>query len=572
MDIKKSALYVALIILGVLLLQAWTKDQSNYQFAKKQQAVTSTNQLTQNKSIPTAVNSMAKSSTTSVVPQNTATLLSQNKKTISPKVVSNYPTIQVTTPKLSVVISTHGGNLVQAKLPQYAVSLKDKSPVTLLNNTNQNWYVAQSGLTGHQGPDTNQGQVVYRAKQLHYQLKDNDKQLIVPLTWKNKQGLMVTKEYIFKPDSYTIGVKYIVNNQGRHLWKGRFYAQLQQQPKESGHGLLAMHNYVGAAYSAPDKPYTKLEFKSMKASNLDSLIKGGWVAMQQRYFLSSWVANQQQNNHYYSHVNDGRYTLGFLAPQLIVKPHQKAETSAQLYVGPEIAKNLHQLAHGLDLTIDYGWLWFISDIIFKVMNWLHHLLGNWGWSIVLVTLLIKAIFYKLSEKSYASMARMRELQPRLEALKARFGDDRQKMGQATMQLYKEEKVNPVGGCLPMLVQIPVFIALYWVLLESVQLRQAPFMFWIHDLSAKDPFYVLPLLMGFTMFLQQKLTPSPPDPTQAKMMMLMPVIFTVFFLNFPAGLVLYWLTNNILSVTQQWYIMRQFELKKSKNSKQKKTDK
>lgn len=297
----------------------------------------------------------------------------------------------------------------------------------------------------------------------------------------------------------------------------------------------------------------------MGKSDLSRTIKGGWLAMQQQYFLSAWVADSGDMNHYFTRVRNGDiYTIGFVGPQLSVKPGDKATTGAKFYVGPEIQSKLATLAPNLDLTIDFGWLWIFSSPIFWIMKKIHGVVGNWGWSIILVTLMIKLLFYKLSEKSYRSMSSLKELQPRLEAIKERYANDKQAMTKATMELYKKEKVNPMGGCLPMLIQIPVFIALYYVLIEAVQLRHAPFIFWIHDLSSKDPYYILPVLMGLTMLVQQKLNPPPPDPMQAKIMMLMPILFTVFFMTFPAGLVLYWFVNSLLSLLQQWWIMSKME--------------
>jgi len=297
----------------------------------------------------------------------------------------------------------------------------------------------------------------------------------------------------------------------------------------------------------------------MDKANVSRAVKGGWLAFQQRYFLGAWVPNQHQAQHYYSRVNGDIYTLGFVGPQLKVASGDQLRTRTTLYAGPEMADRLAVVAPHLDLTVDYGWLWALSVSIFWIMKHIYNFFGNWGIAIILVTLLIKLIFYKLSEKSYRSMAKMRKLSPQLQTLKERYGDDRQRMSQATMELYRREKVNPLGGCLPMLIQIPFFFALYYVLIESVELRQAPFMLWIQDLSAKDPYYILPLLMGASMYFQQKLNPAPPDPIQARMMNLMPVMFTALFLTFPSGLVLYWLTNNCLSILQQWYIMRRVDM-------------
>jgi len=325
----------------------------------------------------------------------------------------------------------------------------------------------------------------------------------------------------------------------------------------------------GGAITSPDKAYQKISFSDMLDGNLSKNVKGGWAVMQQHYFLSAWIPNKQKTNHYYTSVSqNGIYTIGFVGPRLKIAPGDKLSTKTTFYAGPQLSDRLQAIAPNLDLTVDYGWLWFISIAIFWLMKKIYLLIGNWGWSIVLVTIAIKALFYKLSATSYRSMAKMRRLAPKIKALKERVGNDKQKMSQATMELYKKEKVNPFGGCLPILIQIPFFIALYYVLIESVELRQAPFIFWIHDLSIKDPFYVLPVLMGISMFIQQKLSPAPPDPIQAKMMMLLPVVFTVFFLNFPAGLVLYWFVNNTLSILQQWYVMRKLEKELARASKPK----
>ena len=309
---------------------------------------------------------------------------------------------------------------------------------------------------------------------------------------------------------------------------------------------------------SPEEKYEKISFSNMENDDLSRDISDGWLAMIQHYFLAGWVPPRDQVLRYYTRVNRGEYVLGQSSPWVSVDAGGQALLENQLVVGPKTQKRLAPVAEGLELTVDYGWLTIISKPLFIALDWIHSVVGNWGWSIILLTLAIKLVFYKLSEASYRSMARMRKLQPEMKRLKERYPDDRQKMNQELMTLYKKEKINPLGGCLPILVQIPVFIALYWVLLESVELRQAPWMLWIQDLSERDPFYILPLLMGATMFLQQKLNPAPMDPIQQKIMMGLPLVFTVFFIFFPAGLVLYWVTNNTLSIAQQWVITRRIE--------------
>ena len=297
----------------------------------------------------------------------------------------------------------------------------------------------------------------------------------------------------------------------------------------------------------------------MSKGNLDKQVKNGWIAMLQHYFVSAWIPEKEKNFHFYSNQLDGNvYRIGMVGNWQELLPQEKLINKAKLYAGPEITSKLAEVAEGLELTVDYGWFWPISQALFWLMKKFFDIFGNGAVAIVLVTLVIKLLFFKLSASGYSSMAKMRKLQPNIMSLKEKYGDDRQKMSQEMMALYKKEKVNPLGGCLPILIQIPVFIALYWVLIESVELRHAPFMLWIEDLSSYDPFYVLPLLMGATMLLQQRLSPTPPDPMQAKMMMAMPIVFTVLFLNFPSGLMLYWIVNNSLSILQQWIITKQIE--------------
>jgi YidC/Oxa1 family membrane protein insertase len=460
---------------------------------------------------------------------------------------------------LQVKIDPVGGALIESKLPQYSVSLNDKSPFVLFSHQAENFYTAQSGLTSPQGPD-NENAAVYQTAQKIYTLASGENQLIVPLTWRNAQGLEVKKTFTFKRGSYLAQVAMTISNHSQQIWAGHFYAQLKQAnvaPKS--HSMFQINPFMGAVVSSPAKRYQKYSFGDLSKTTVNENITNGWMAMEQHYFISAWIPDAQQTYQYASQVfSEGKlFSINMIGPELTVAPGQTQTVQAQLYMGPSIASVLKTIAPGLDQTVDYGFLWYIGVILFWLLDHIHQFIGNWGWSIVLLTVFVKLCFYHLSAASYRSMAAMRKLQPQLQQLKERYGDDRQKLGQMTMELYKKEKVNPMGGCLPLLVQIPVFIALYWVLLESVQLRQAPFILWIHDLSAADPYYVLPLLMGASMFLQQKMSPPPPDPAQAKMMMAMPIVFTFFFLNFPAGLVLYWVVSNVLSIAQQWFITKRY---------------
>ena len=375
---------------------------------------------------------------------------------------------------------------------------------------------------------------------------------------------MINKEFVFTKNSYLIDVRYVLKNEGQSAWKGYLNTQLlRTTPPEDKSSMFHVGSFTGASYSNPGvHRYQKINFADMTKSNLNIHTDGGWIAMQQHYFLTAWVPVAESKSNFYTRALDGDYTIGAVSQAIDLKPGQQKLTVSRLYLGPEITGVLKSIAPGLDLTVDYGWLWFLSSLLFSFMKTIYSVVGNWGWSIVLVTLLIKLAFYRLSATSYKSMAAMRKLQPKLLQLRERYGDDKAKVSQATMELYKQEKVNPLGGCLPIVIQIPVFIALYWVLLESVELRQAPFIFWIKDLSMPDPFHILPIIMGVTMLIQQRLNPAPPDPMQAKVMMFLPILFTGLFWNFPAGLVLYWVVNNSLSILQQWYITRKYSDDKS----------
>ena len=356
-------------------------------------------------------------------------------------------------------------------------------------------------------------------------------------------------------------MEYLIYNKGKEDYKGSFYARLKRKAgKDTSGGFLGVQTFTGAAIHTPETPYKKISFKDIADKPLEESVQGGWAAMVEHYFVSAWVPSSGVTSQYQTNsLEHDIYSVGFVESVLTVGRGEEKSIKAQLYAGPEITEDLGKLAPGLELAVDYGILWPICQPIFWLLKKAFQLTSNWGLAIILTTIIIKALFYKLSASSYRSMGNMRKLQPKLEALKQRFGDDKQKYSQGMMELYKKEKINPLGGCLPVLVQIPVFIALYYVLLGSVELREAPFYFWITDLSGKDPYYVLPILMGLSMLVQQKLNPAPPDPVQAKVMMLMPVVFTVLFLNFPSGLVLYWFVNNVLSIAQQWFITRRIEL-------------
>ncbi|MEX0431471.1 membrane protein insertase YidC [Spiribacter insolitus] len=464
--------------------------------------------------------------------------------------------VKVQTDLFEIAIPLRGGNIREARLRQYTVSEDDPALFRLLRPADP-LFVAQSGLVadGGEAPDHN---ARWQATAEQYSLDAGQDVLEVPIRWQSPAGVTVTRRYIFERDSYVVRVVQEVDNASASDWRAYQYSQLRRTPQTEGPGFLGAASYTGGVIYSPAEKYEKISFGDMEDENLSRDITDGWLAMIQHYFLAAWVPPREENLRYYSRVDDGEYVLGQSSPWQTVAAGENGRFENRLFVGPKEQDRLAAVAPGLDLTVDYGWLTIISKPLFIALSWIHDVVGNWGWSIILLTLGIKLVFYKLSETSYRSMARMRKLQPEMQKLRERYGDDKQQMNQELMQLYKKEKVNPLGGCLPILIQIPVFIALYWVLLESVELRQAPWILWIQDLSVRDPFFVLPLLMGATMFLQQKLNPAPMDPIQQKIMMGLPFIFTIFFMFFPAGLVLYWVTNNSLSILQQWIITRRIE--------------
>jgi YidC/Oxa1 family membrane protein insertase len=472
--------------------------------------------------------------------------------------------IHVKTDVLDVWIDSLGGNIVKANLlqyPQYS-NQANSPPFQLLSPDSSSYYVAQSGFIL---PDKKQV-FQYQSSQNNFILKPDQPEIKVNLICNSCGKVQIQKQFIFKRSEYLIPMSYQILNHSSSIWKGRFYIQFQQKKISQARSLFNISSYIGGAISTESKPYQKISFDKMAQGNISLATQSGWVAMLQHYFLGAWIPSSGQEFHFYSDAKGDIYTLGMIGMPFQIQPGMQFINQSKLYLGPEVMDRLKAAAPHLDLTVDYGILWFISMGLFWLLKHIHQYVGNWGWSIVIVTVLIKLAFYHLSAKSYRSMASMRNLQPRLQALRERYSDDKQKLTQATMELYKAEKVNPLGGCLPILVQIPVFIALYWMLLESVELRQAPFILWIHDLSAKDPYYILPILMGITMFIQQRLNPPPPDPTQAKVMQFLPIFFTALFLNFPSGLVLYWVVNNALSILQQWFIMRRMSIDLSKKKR------
>ncbi len=468
--------------------------------------------------------------------------------------------IRVYTDVLELRINRHG-DIVFAALPTFKADIERPEPFVLLDDK-QRTYVAQSGLVGRDGIDTPAGRAVLLTDADEFRLADGANELVVDMSHRTAKGVLVTKRFTLRRGDYLIDVAYLIDNQSAAPWQGVMYGQLKRDgspdPSSAGNNMFSLQPYLGAATTTPEARFEKLPFKKFAENPLKLQREGGWIAMQQHYFLSAWIPAADQSHNYSTLVAGGDNLIRFTSPALEVAPDSRGEARAQLYAGPKDQYRLEQISPGLELSVDYGILWWIAQPLFWLLTRIHALLGNWGWSIVVLTMMVKAAFYWLNAKAYHSMANMRKVQPKMMAIRERHPDDRQKQSEEMMKLYKTEKINPLGGCLPILVQMPVFLALYWVLMESVELRQAPWILWIKDLAAMDPYFVLPLLMGVSMFLQQKLNPAPPDPMQAKLMQWMPWVFTIFFLWFPAGLVLYWVVNNTLSIAQQYVITKRIE--------------
>ena len=554
MDIQRLLLFVALAFTMLLIYQRWL-EESRPPTAGDAPTVAGSGAPAP-PSVDTDVPGAPVATPPAAEPPDPATLDAKPEE-------SQGSRVKVQTDLVVAEIDVNGGDIRKLSLVKYPTNLNEyDNPFTLLNEDGADIFITQTGLIGRDRELPNH-KTVFRAEQNEYVLKDGQDVLAIPLHWVGPDGVQYTKTYTFKRDSYSIQVDYEVDNKTDKPWEGFLYAQFartQVVPKNSFGFFGVVPSYTGGAIYSREERFEKVDFSDMVDQDLARNVPWGWVAMLQHYFVGAFFPAGADTGNYqlYSHVQESRggprYHIGYktLEPTRVPAGAQGRLTTT-LFAGPKEQDRLTTKAEGFDLTVDYGWLTPVSAPLFWVLEQIHKLVGNWGWAIVILTLLIKLAFYPLSAASYKSMAKMKKLQPRLQTLKERYGDDRQKLNQAMMELYKKDKINPLGGCLPILIQIPVFIALYWVLLESVELRQAPFILWLNDLSAKDPYFVLPILMGLTMVAQQFLNPAPLDPMQKKIMMALPVVFTLLFLYFPAGLVLYWLVNNVLSIAQQWYI-------------------
>ncbi len=544
MESQRSLLFIALMVVTYLLFSQWQLQNSP---AIEQAPVSQNTNLEQ-------------ASGADFVPEST-----DSQAPMTKTLAVGAKLITVTTDTLIIKINTQGGDIVEAKLVEFDTEQGNGIPFTVMQNGNQK-YVAQSGLTGANGVDRIiKGRPIYSSVQSSYELNGDD--LTVDLTFQDDNGLAVTKRFSFSANSYSVGVDYLINNNTSNSISVQMYGQLKQSTlTDTSTGMLP--TYRGAAFSTTEDRYEKYDFDDIAEANLSKTTAGGWIAMLEHYFVSAWVPNATENNQLYtSYSNNLEAVIGFKAPAVTIDAGQQGTTSAIFYVGPKDQEVLEKIAPNLDLTIDYGFLWMISQPLFWLLLTIQSFVSNWGVAIIIITLIVKGGMYPLTKAQYTSMAKMRDLAPKMAQLKERFGDDRQKMSQATMEMYRKEKVNPAGGCLPLILQMPIFLALYWVFLESVELRHAPFVFWIQDLSAMDPFFVLPVLMGISMFVMQKMQPmTVQDPMQQKIMQYMPVVFSIFMAWFPSGLVLYWFVSNLISIVQMKIIFSGIEKQKLANAK------
>lgn len=559
MDIQRTGLIVILALITYTLVLRWTEFTSE---ATQQPVATLSSQSTAAGAVTSdpAITDLPSGSTASPVTQSTIELPSTG--------VSSTGLIRVETPNQIVTLDLNGGDIVELQLPNYpqAVDQPDR-PLPLLESV-ERVYVAQSGLVGKDGPDAAEaGRPVYSTSDALVQVVDMVTEVRLTAQTETAQ---IEKIYVFDPNSYVIEVKHTVTNKTASPLVMTPFTQIKRDDSgdPSQQSSMGMQAFLGFALRTTQERYKKISFSDFEsqqaARELNADLKsvsmpGGHLALLQHYFTTAWIPNSEQTHTFTFRRNSAGHNIGsIISPDLTIGPNAKETVRAQFYAGPKDQDALEQLSPGLELVVDYGWLWFIAQPLFWLLKFIQSYVGNWGLAIVLVTILVKGAFFQLSAAAYRSMAKMRKFTPEITRLRELYGDDKQRMSKEMMDLYKREKINPLGGCLPILVQMPVFLALYWVLMESVELRQAPLFLWIDDLSVKDPFFILPLLMGVSMFIQQSLNPAPPDPMQAKIMKYMPVAFTFFFLWFPSGLVLYWVVNNVLSIAQQWVITRAIE--------------
>jgi YidC/Oxa1 family membrane protein insertase len=543
-DIRRTILWVIFGFSMVLLWDAWQvhNGQKATFFPKPAASPVAAAPASTASGVPTAsapVATAAAAATPGQVPAGAAAASASEQ-------------IEVSTDVLKLRFDTEGGTLTRAEFTQHKDMVDSKLPFVLLDQSPVRVYTAQTGLIGGNFP-THKSAMRFAGEK---SLKDGQNELTVRFESDVQNGVKLVKTYSLQRGSYAIGVKHEVINTGTAAVSPQLYLQLVRDGNKPAGESSFYSTFTGPAIYTDAKKYNKVEFSDIEKNKaeIDKTSPNGYVAMVQHYFASAWLLGDGINReNFVRKVDNNLYAVGMITPVADVAPGQSKTVSSQLFVGPQEEKVLEALAPGLDLLKDYGWLAMLSKPLYWLLDKLFGILQNWGWSIVALVLLLKIAFYWLNAKAYSSMAKMKAINPKIMEMRERLKGDPQKMQQEMMRIYREEKVNPMGGCFPIMIQIPVFIALYWVLLSTVEMRNAPWTLWIHDLSAPDPFFILPLVMTLTTLLQTALNPAPPDPMQAKMMWIMPLVFSVMFFFFPSGLVLYWITNNVLSIAQQWII-------------------
>ena len=555
-EIQRYVLLAALGVVGYLLVYNWTQDygQPPTELAPREAPQASDPGAENEPATPTGLAPLTDDVPDDALAGEAALPLPAAVETEAGQLV------RVRTPTQEVWIDRLGGDIVGLDLPGYSQAITVDKPVQLLDRRSDHVYVAQSGLTGRDGLDRSGARPLYTTTRSDYGLESGELEVALR---HERDGAIYWKRFRFDAKEYLIEVEHEIVNRSASELRTRLFAQLKRDSTRpaSGGGFMGPRPYVGAAFTTPESRYEKIDFEDLDEAPFRTEQAGGWAAMLQHYFIAAWIGDPEQRSAYNGRrLNDGNYAVGLVGPELIVAPGDRAVAAVKLYAGPKIQKRLEAAAPNLYLTVDYGLFWWLSVPLFYVLDAIHEVVLNWGVAIILLTLVVKVLLFPLASAGFRSMARMKQVMPQVQRLRERYGSDRQKMTQEMMALYKKEGANPLGGCLPLLLQMPVFFALYWVLYESVELRHAPFVFWIKDLAAADPWFVLPLLYAGSFYVMQRMQPPPPDPMQAKMMKMMPLMFGVLFVFFPAGLVLYWLVNNLLSMAQQWYITRSIERK------------
>lgn len=561
-EIQRVVLLICLAATGYLLILAWngdmqeTRDQDYY---AAEPAVSSTD-FNANSVSDTVPDLADTGSAGDDIPALPTANLPAGAQLNTLTTMNSSRLVTVTTPSLKMWIDLKGGDVVRVLLPKFPLEIdRPDVPFVLLDQSVQRTYIAQSGLIGADGTDSNGQRPLFSADRTNYQINQGEIEVVLRA---DVAGNPVEKIFRFRADDYLVDVEYRVRNNKSSDFVAGMFAQIKRdnRPPSLDESIpLAPQPFFGGATTTLDNRYEKVEFDDLDERPLSFTLEGGWMAFLQHYFLSAWVPPADEQNRFEaSRSRDGNYLFRTIGQAKQVAPGAVGLWQTGFYAGPKDQITLEKIAPNLNMTVDYGFLWWIAEPLFKVLNYFHSVTGNWGLSIILLTLLVKAALYWVSAKGYRSMANMRRVAPAMKRIQERYGNDREKLSREMMALYKKEGANPLGSCLPMLLPMPIFLALYWVLLESVELRQAPFIFWINDLAAMDPYFILPLLMGASTYLMQALNPQVGDPMQIKIMKMMPIMFTVLFLFFPAGLVLYWLINNLLSIAQQTFVYRQVE--------------